>query len=476
MKSLKHMLRPSRSIFSCIAILGLISLLVACHNGRSEQLIQVEPVSQQEARALAFSLQTGQPVESLLADSDLCASPVEGMTVSGKVTVPEDYENPSGTQIQVFYYGRLQQGQTPVVFYNGGPSSDSHGSAQLLERQINVGRQSFIYIDQRGTGCSDPYPTDASSETVERLTHYGSTEIVRDSEVIREKILGGNRKWKVFGQSYGGLITHRYALVAPLSVAAAFSHGFSLMKDQTQWLKLRIHSQKRVSELYFKSYPGDRTKLAHLRASIPEDLCFSDGGTKVCGAKVTDALTIFLGFSNSWGSLHWSIGSMLSKDGKLNMAGLEKFVRAYVFGVYNHNGLAASVISQVEISNGGSDLNSCETVEKLLEADGEAPRQWPVNECRLLMGMENNQWSDLLKGVQSHLTMAPEQLQIALTAHPELAFYLYSGEKDVFVPFETFQEEVQLLGRRITYRQFPASGHEGFYTENDLWQDLLKIH
>jgi homoserine acetyltransferase len=53
-----------------------------------------------------------------------------------------------------------------------------------------------------------------------------------------------------------------------------------------------------------------------------------------------------------------------------------------------------------------------------------------------------------------------------------LPFYLYSGAKDVFVPIETFQEEIQKLGSRITYREFNASGHEGFYTEKQVWKDL----
>jgi pimeloyl-ACP methyl ester carboxylesterase len=468
----------NRASLKFLSILILLFTLAACgaKNSKDAKTIQVAPVSDQEARALRLNLETGLPTESFLDQDNFCSNPMDTITHHGTVTVPEDYSKPDGRKIKVFYYARLQEGQTPVVFYNGGPGSDSHASAQLLERLFDVARQSFVYIDQRGTGCSDPFPTEATEESVERLTHYGSTEIVKDSEVVREKLLGAGSKWKVFGQSYGGLITHRYAMTAPASVAGAFAHGFSVMKDATQWLKLRVKSQKRVSELYFTTYPNDRARLAKLRESISEGLCFTDGGTKVCGRKLTDALTIFLGFSDAWGSLHQNIIAMMGPDGKLNQAALEKFVRNYVFGVYNHNGLAASVISVVEISNGQSDADSCRAVQAELTVEGEDPESWPINECRLLTGMENNQWAEVLKSIKISLAMTPDQLKASLEKNPKLPFHLYSGEKDVFVPYETFQEEVKALGSRINYRQFPNSGHEGFHTEQDVWQDMLKIH
>ena len=460
-----------------LGLMSLTALLLACTPKQSENKIQIEPLTEKEIKAVHVSLQTGMPLDEALNLNDSCEDlPLPADFSKGFIEVPEDYNNPQGRKIQVFYYGKLEAGKDPVVFYNGGPASDSHSSYSILSEKSESQNFSFLYIDQRGTGCSDQFPTAATKETVERLAHYGSTEIVKDSEVVRKKLLGEQSQWKVFGQSYGGLIVHRYAMVAPQSIKGAYAHGFSLMQDQTEWLKLRIQSQKRVLKMYMKDYPEDEAKLTKLRSLVKEDLCFQDKGTEVCGPKLLDALTIFLGFSNSWPRMHSAIGNLLNGNDTLDMQALQDFVRYYVFGVYNNNGLAGSVISMVEISGGDSDSDSCRRVQEKLTQEGLEPEKWLLNECRLLAGMKNDTWAELLKDVSFQYGMTPVDLKNSLEKNPALPFFLYSGEKDVFVPIETFTEEVKELGSRITYRQFPDSGHEGFYTEPQVWADLLSVH
>src|SRR5262245_43861112 len=86
-----------------------------------------------------------------------------GLWTQGWVTVPEAWSKPNSKQIRVFYYARLirdSQGQIakPTVFFNGGPGFDSHSSYDTIEPLEAPQSLSMIYIDQRGTGCSDPYP------------------------------------------------------------------------------------------------------------------------------------------------------------------------------------------------------------------------------------------------------------------------------------------------------------------------------
>jgi pimeloyl-ACP methyl ester carboxylesterase len=467
--------------------ISLLSTLILISSLAQAETIQIKPLRKSEKQAIRNSLLKGEvPAEERLTrdvgdDEEACEPPTFfALNRQGYVTVPEDYSKPNGRKIKVFYYGRVQQGKEPVVFFNGGPGSDSHGSASIIENYYiqapEVHQVSFVYIDQRGTGCSDAFPTEPTRETVERLTHYTSENIVRDSEVVRETLFGRGSKWKIFGQSYGGLIVHRYTMIAPQSVKGAFAHGFSLMANQNDWLTLRIKSQKRVLELYFRQYPGDRAKLTTLRGLVADDLCFDDAGTRVCGNKVLDALTIFLGFSNNWYYINMQIAKMLNADNTLNMDELTKFVRNYVFGVYNGSGLAGSVISIAEISGGESDQTACRMVNEKIEAEGDHPQQWLINECRLLAGMTNDRWTELLQGINVHKQMFPEAFKQSLAANPQVPFFLYSGEKDVFVPMETFVEEVSTLGNMITYRQYPASGHEGFYTERQVWRDIVSVH
>ena len=70
------------------------------------------------------------------------------------VEVPENPGDPASQIIKVFYYGRLVPGQTPIVFFNGGPAADSHSSYLLLTRLQQMDDKwaslPFIFFDQRG--------------------------------------------------------------------------------------------------------------------------------------------------------------------------------------------------------------------------------------------------------------------------------------------------------------------------------------
>lgn len=417
------------------------------------------------------------PSKSLLRSRCEAPTDLPGFNISGSVEVPEDYSLPEGQKIRVFYYGKLVSNMEPIVFFNGGPGSDSHSSAQLLSSVHFPTAQnlSWIFIDQRGTGCSSPFPEDPTPENVERLTHYTSEEIVKDAEVIREKLLGPHSKWKVFGQSFGGLITHRYALIAPQSIKAAYAHGFSVMNDSQKWLELRVRSQKRVLASYLSQYPDDEAKIRQLRSQIPDTQCFSDGSTQICGNAVTDALTIFLGFTTSWPRLHTTLASLVGPDGHVSTTALNRFVDTFVFGVYNNNGLAGSVISMIEISaSHETDQQACLRVNQAIEASGDNPQDWLINECRLLGSFQNSEWDQLLKNLNIQKLITPEFMKNTLVKNPQMPFYLYSGQNDVFVPVETFAEEVNTLGALIHYTHFMNSGHEGFSTEAKVWKDIAQ--
>ena len=92
----------------------------------------------------------------------------------------------------------------------------------MLEHRNSAQTLSMIYLDQRGNGCSDPYPagpvnTQFTTMTAQRLALYGSRSIVRDAEALRELLLGPGKSWSAFGQSFGGEIVHRYVEMLPQS-------------------------------------------------------------------------------------------------------------------------------------------------------------------------------------------------------------------------------------------------------------------
>ena len=393
---------------------------------------------------------------------------------TGYVSVPEDWNNESGRKIDIFYYGRKNPNNhlASVAFFNGGPSSDSHGSYELIKNHPESNKVNFIYIDQRGTGCSDPYPNESTIESAKRLTHYTTRSIVKDSEEIRKKLLGKNTKWKIFGQSYGGMIVHRYISMFPESIDKAYAHGYAIMTDQIEWIKYRILSQKRVSEDYFNLYPQDRSDLEKIKSMIPNDQCFTDNDISLCGPIFMDILRHPLGFHDSWEEMHWWIENLATffKDEPNMIQGFSNFY----FTDFTHDSLPSLVINKVEITKGPSDRDECLEAFRRLKKDGDDPELWAINECRVLIALENRKFDTVLDSVTDIDPLTLDSVKVALLKFPNLSLFLYSGQKDVFVPVETFVEEAQRLNGLIDYKIFPTSGHEGFNTEQAIWDDLLK--
>ncbi|MGZ3651406.1 MAG: alpha/beta fold hydrolase [Bdellovibrionota bacterium] len=461
-----------------ILALGILFLLSACTKSQDEkplaagQTTQVNAPSAAEVQAVRAAILFGHgvaPGEEVRASAaGTCADFVAKYPdfVSGTLDVPEDWDHAdTSPKIKIFYYWRKgppgSETRAPVVFYNGGPSSDSHSSAEVLSSLPFTKETAFVFLDQRGTGCSSPYPTALDDATAQRLTKWGASGIVRDSEALR-KLLFGDQKWRAYGQSYGGFIVHRYLEIAPEGLDRGIAHGSSIMGDAASWMVERIRSQQRVGATYFLRNPGDQATLKFVRSAIPDTQCWQNSGGKVCGGVVLDSLTLLLGFQDSWPSLHQWISKLKGADGKVNVGVINSLVRTFVFGEYAQGGLAADVISKMEIAPGYSDKEGCSETMKRLRAAGENPDNFDINECRLL-GNFDSPFDALLAKVNAAPISLDRIDQNIVQGGPE--FFLFSGQQDVFVPFATFDEEVKRLGVQVHYESFPRSGHEGFYTE-----------
>jgi len=397
------------------------------------------------------------------------------------IEVPESWDDAKSPKIKVFYYYRKDTDSSfkdPVVFFNGGPAGSSHSSYSVLQGAASQHNLSFVYLDQRGTGCSDGYPVEVTATGMKRLQQYASRSIVRDAEAIRVKLLGEKQRWHSFGQSYGGYITHRYVEEAPQGLTGAFAHGSSLMADTIEWITLRLLSQKRIVEEYFAKYPGDRDIITKARSQISDKKCFTDEESTICGSGVLDAAVILLAFRNSWPTLHSNLSRILDSNGRINEAFLERWVSQLVFGVFANNAMPASAIWETE--NGidpfdATDISYCHRVTQRLVERGEKPDTWDLNECRVLGGLKSP-FDRLIGAIEKRDTFNLQNVEQSLSKHAELPFHLYAGEMDPVVPIETFTEEVKQLGERIRFTQFPTSGHEGFYTEKQVWKDLVDGH
>ncbi len=393
----------------------------------------------------------------------------------GFVTVPEDWENPGGGKIRVFYYGNVEDdGGTPVVFFNGGPGQSSYSSSSRFQTVEAAKNRTIIFLDQRGTGCSTPYPGELTAEAAARLANYGSRAIVRDAEAVRKKLFG-DKKWKVFAQSYGGLIAHRYLAVAPEGVEGLFVHGFAMMSDWSELFKLRLLSQKRIAGEYFKKYPQDRARLESFRAQIGEEDCFSGESTRVCGPAVLDSFSMLLGLPGEWWQLHSALAGLADEDGALNKAALRRYAEGVIRGNLDKVFMPGAIIARMEMSDQGHP-DQCAAALGLLEKEGYDLDDWPLNECRFFSSLssigETSQVVDVINSAAAFDPLLFADVQAGLLARPGLTIHLYSGGLDAYSPLEIFREETGALGGAVVYKNLPGTGHDGYYLEPEIWDDL----
>ena len=183
--------------------------------------------------------------------------------------VPLDHTRPGGEQIEVF----VREMRSPraaedddrprLLFLNGGP-----GFPNIRPQRHDRWLDEFhvLLLDQRGTGLSTP----ANAQTLpgrgdaraqaEYLAHFRADGIVRDAELIRERL--GIERWSVLGQSYGGFVATPYLSLSPEALREVFITGgltpVGVPVDDVY--RRLVERHERRLELYFARYPEDRAR------------------------------------------------------------------------------------------------------------------------------------------------------------------------------------------------------------------------
>jgi pimeloyl-ACP methyl ester carboxylesterase len=398
------------------------------------------------------------------------------------IKVPEDWDHPDTSRpIYIFYYAPnlhelAQMGIKPIAYFNGGPASPSHGIYEFFKDFKPAQGIPFLYLDQRGTGCSGQYPNvPVTLPGAEKIGLYGTRNIVRDAEAIRKHLFPDNRKWSIFGQSFGSLIVHRYIATFPGSIDKAFAHGASLMDDGIEWVVDRALSQKRVSSIYLQKFPGDDEILARARLLLPKNYCNGSKTVVQCGPGLLDAFAFnSLGFSRAWAGLHSQIIQILNPDGSLNYAFLKKNIPPTVSESETLTDFVVAVIPGREAPGGLSNTWSCKVAVPRLISRGEKPLDWMYSECRMELAGRAEYDPFLLRIVGEDYIRLGAVVR-ALRAYPALEFHLYSAELDTFGPREGYAQEIRALDGRIYYTNFPTTGHD-WINEPSIFADMQKVN
>ncbi|MFD6656393.1 alpha/beta fold hydrolase [Streptomyces parvus] len=188
-----------------------------------------------------------------------------------RFTLPLDHSDPGGEQIEV--YGREAVAASRageelpwLVYLEGGPGFGARrfvGTEAWLSRALREFR--VLLLDQRGTGLSTPANRQTlplrggPREQADYLAHFRSDSIVRDCELIRQRLTGG-APWTVLGQSFGGFCAVRYLSAAPEGLKEVLITGGLPSLDA------------HADDVYRAAYPRIERKVAAHYARYPQDV------------------------------------------------------------------------------------------------------------------------------------------------------------------------------------------------------------
>ena len=437
-------------------------------------------------------------IEKKNESPDTCAlfiKTIEDQFNYGWVEAPLNYDQPQGEKARIFYYYKKATNfKNPVVFFNGGPGYDSSSSSTVLEQALTKfelnGKIDFIYLDQRGTGCSTPhFALGADTNTLENLKWAASLGIVEDAELVRKTLLG-DKKWKVFGQSYGAYIVYRYIEKHPEGISKAFAHGNAFGVSDMDGSYYRILSQQKVMDRFLKLYPDLKPKFKILKNTLSDKtLCFKTAnGQDTCGYEILSHFVYSLGFSDQWKFLVLYIKSIVPKD-TVDQNYLSQYValnisQPFVYRdvrdpnkytditnfFYNFAGMYDWDSTPLDYDKCLIVLNRIKTTQKITDD------QILMNECLAPIQFE---YKDLVKPFLlprisqfGQKFVQPDQVLKNITLF-KIPTFSYSGQLDCFISKDFFSTQIKLAGKKITHTSFEHSGHEGFFTERQVLTDLL---
>lgn len=392
----------------------------------------------------------------------------------GFVSVPLDRTRPSGKKIRVAYYYRDQAqfaNKTPMVFFNGGPTMAGHQAINIFSKLDKFKKENLIFIDQRGTGCSSQFPKFEES-TLDDYKHFSSEAIVDDAEAVRKKLFN-DQKWRVYGQSYGGLISFRYIERYPEAIASAHIHGYGIPRSGQHLFDSREQSILNVTDeiLAYRNPRYSQYSIGELRERLLRNanflsICFEVRNSltsQFCGADIFTSLFMATGFRNQWGRVLKTLNAFDQYENNFELLkeSIKKFVDIYLLRFNDLSQAAAlNVISYQELSPGRFFYDGCSQENPI------------ISECRFKR--------KFLARLDEHPSFSPSPLDVAKIRNnikaKDIDIYYYGGKYDTFIPANLMHETASALDIKDRLVMFENSGHEGFYSEAQVIDDLVNIN
>jgi pimeloyl-ACP methyl ester carboxylesterase len=415
----------------------------------------------------------------------------------GITRVPRDWSKagkPFTATIPIFFYfdaTRDKNAAIPILQLNGGPFFSAKGRRKALSDNIRKFDRDknhlLIMMDQRGVGCSAPLK-DIDKMSISRLRSYAPESIVRDAEHIRKKIFH-NKKWKLYGQSYGGTIAKRYVGMFPNSLldVHVHVHGGVLHNNLVDFFFMRTLRMNFVLDKFLDFYSKDDLYRAFdiIHSEDGQSICVpGDGINKhpVCGPALLDAIVEAIGLGKGtsadsdaiWENVRETL--LLLIDGDVDAflikaeSSLNFFRSSIIVPVF-------TVWSQDLKMNRDLDENCFEGHRILQQEYGiDDPMKLPLNHCRVILQAIPDSFKKKLRdGYKAPIDfVSQDRLLDILNIHSsgDLRFFLYTGELDSFTQNISMQ---RLIYSPLVDHTHFQSGHLAYLFEEDIFKNLVSF-
>lgn len=374
----------------------------------------------------------------------------------------------SNSGVRIFYYfkGSPNELTHPVAILNGGPGRNSHSLPNHFGATPGL---NFIYMDQRGTGCSDPFPTVGIHDTsLSELQNWTTRKMVGDFEAVRRHLLQ-NRKWVIYGHSFGGMAVIRYMEIKPENLVAAH---ISATSDSFWEPRVTVQAREEAFEILQPRFldrqlngpdgpESVRAALLALRRDLPSDMCFIFGDpyeNQLCGGEVLDALSLSIGFLDRWDAEVFRI-ELLRKKLK---AGDTRVVQRLLQQLAQEAGVKTEYRNLVgKGAIGFVDMLQGRFISALCEELNLPARNYPISECRMFRNLARKTSQTAYADARRFLRPDPyPQKKIRSNIERlKLPVHVYAGTIDPFVPVVTSQRLAHELGPRVKFHLLQDADH-----------------
>ena len=253
---------------------------------------------------------------------------LDGLDVKDhRFDVPLDHDDPDGPAISLFAR-TVRRSARPgrdlpyLLFLQGGPGGQCPDPRNRLPVWMDVALDHYqvVLLDQRGGGRSSALTPDAiaglsAAEAAEHLRRFRADSVVRDAEVLRERVLKVS-DWTLLGESYGGSIALTYLSLFPIRIdRVLISSGlFGPVSDAESVLRATLATSRRKNAEYYDRYPDDMKAVARIVTHLTTAEVRLPTGERLTPERFA-MLGLKFGFDGGMASLHDLLGTAWDGDG-----------------------------------------------------------------------------------------------------------------------------------------------------------------